>query len=141
MPKKANYPLQDSEARGLFYSSQVRNITGFIQEAYDTDNSSRVLYSQEYDLYNLMEEGAAKLKVASDSSSDTAVVVTIQGVDGSWNEQTETVTLDETDSQNPVATEKTWGFVNNVYTSANTAGDIYVGLNNANWAAGVPDTP
>ncbi len=94
--------------------------------------------------YNFLST-AATLYIGSSNASDTAVTVTVEGLDANWNYQTIAVALDATDPQaDQVAVitaggSETWIRVNRAYVSGATAsvGNIYIADElPATWTAG-----
>jgi hypothetical protein len=88
---------------------------------------------------------AIAMKVSSDSANDAAAgtgarTIVIEGLDGSYNEVSETVTLN---GQTAVNTTNTYLRINNIYVAtagsgATSAGNIYLGTGTV--TAGVPAT-
>jgi len=90
---------------------------------------------------------ATTLEVASDSALDTAggtgcTGVTIEGLDGNYDEISETVALD---GVTPVLTTQLFLYVNRAYGSGagvtqHNQGTIHVADDSTDWTDGVPDT-
>jgi len=71
---------------------------------------------------------ALNMQVVSDESADNGITIFIQGLDADYNEITETVTLDDTDSAGAVQTTQQFLRVFRAYNSSNTdlVGDVTI---------------
>ena len=71
---------------------------------------------------------AVNMQVVSDESADNGITIFIQGLDTNYNEITETVTLDDTDSAGAVQTTNQFLRVFRAYNSSNTnlVGDVTI---------------
>jgi len=71
---------------------------------------------------------ALNMQVVSDESADNGITIFIQGLDADYNEITETVTLDDTDSAGAVQTTQQFLRVFRAYNSSNTdlIGDVTI---------------
>jgi hypothetical protein len=80
-------------------------------------------------------------RVSSDNSGDTGISITVVGLDSNWLEVTQTVALDGTDAQTPVALTTPLIRVNRAFNANGTdlLGNVYVFVNGAT-TGGVPNT-
>jgi hypothetical protein len=71
---------------------------------------------------------ALNMQVVSDESADNGITIFIQGLDANYNEISETVTLDDTDSAGAVQTTQQFLRIFRAYNSSNTdlIGDVTI---------------
>ena len=71
---------------------------------------------------------AVNMNVSSDESADNGIEITLQGLDANYNQITETVTLDDTDSAGAVETTNQFLRVFRAYNNSNTdlTGDVTI---------------
>lgn len=92
---------------------------------------------------------AVTLYLSSSNAGDTSAPIVLEGVDTNGDYQTETRTLDGTNSQTQVASSNSYARLFRAYYAptggswagtADLAGDIYVSSTNGDTTAGVPNT-
>jgi hypothetical protein len=93
-------------------------------------------------LYTFMS-AVSTMYVSSDAEADQGISVAVEGLDGSWRFQSETIATDGTDGRTFVALANTYLRINRAYIdhTASPAGNIYISDDNTDAGGdGIPDT-